>query len=169
MISARVALSAFVVLAAMPAAAQAPVSIQFQNGNVTIRAANAPLRTILAEWARVGGSEIVNHERVAGTVDALTLENVSERYALSVLLRNLDDARTETFTLVLHEDADDLHGRISVVSDLGTALLGARVGDVVEWCYRGWARRLRIERRVSSARAISVSSSCMGAYIHPKG
>jgi regulator of nucleoside diphosphate kinase len=63
-----------------------------------------------------------------------------------VLLRDLDDARTETFTLVLHEDADDLHGRISVVSDLGTALLGARVGDVVEWRYRGWARRLRIER-----------------------
>jgi regulator of nucleoside diphosphate kinase len=63
-----------------------------------------------------------------------------------VLLRDLDDARTETFTLVLHEDADDLHGRISVASDLGTALLGARVGDVVEWRYRGWARRLRIER-----------------------
>ena|SRR5687767_3119724 len=63
-----------------------------------------------------------------------------------VVLRDLDDARTETFTLVLHEDADDLHGRISVVSDLGTALLGARVGDVVEWRYRGWARRLRIER-----------------------
>ena len=63
-----------------------------------------------------------------------------------VLLRDLDDARTETFMLVLHEDADDLHGRISVVSDLGTALLGARVGDVVEWRYRGWARRLRIDR-----------------------
>jgi regulator of nucleoside diphosphate kinase len=63
-----------------------------------------------------------------------------------VQLRDLDDARTETFTLVLHENADDLHGRISVVSDLGTALFGARVGDVVEWRYRGWARRLRIER-----------------------
>ena len=63
-----------------------------------------------------------------------------------VFLRDLDDARTETFTLVLHEDADDLHGRISVASALGTALLGARVGDVVEWRYRGWTRRLRIDR-----------------------
>ncbi len=63
-----------------------------------------------------------------------------------VLLRDLDDGRTETFTLVFHGQADDLHGRISVVSDLGAALLGARVGDVVEWRYRGWARRLRIER-----------------------
>jgi regulator of nucleoside diphosphate kinase len=65
-----------------------------------------------------------------------------------VRLRDLDDGRTETFTLVYHGEAEDLCGRISVASDLGTALLGARVGDVVEWSwsYRGLTRRMRIER-----------------------
>ena len=65
-----------------------------------------------------------------------------------VLLRDLDDGRPESFKLVYHDEADDLHGLLSVVSELGTALLGGRVGEVVEWRYRGWTRRLRIERVV---------------------
>src|SRR5262245_44580686 len=74
---------------AMPAAAQSPVSIKFDNGNVTVIARDVPVRTILAEWARVGGSKIVNGERVAGPAVTLELTNVPERQALAVLLRNV--------------------------------------------------------------------------------
>jgi hypothetical protein len=31
-----------------------PVQLQFQEGRVTLRAQNAPVRAILAEWARLG-------------------------------------------------------------------------------------------------------------------
>jgi len=75
--------------AALPAAAQSPVSIQFNDGRVTLIAKNAPLRTILAEWARVGGSTIRNAERVTGNPVTLELNNVPEREALRVLLRSL--------------------------------------------------------------------------------
>jgi hypothetical protein len=96
----RLAIAALCVTVAAPVAAQSPVSIQFQDGNVTIRATNVPLRTVLAEWARVGGSRIVNHERVTGNVDVLALDNVPEREALRQLLRSISGyivgARTDT-------------------------------------------------------------------------
>ena len=79
------------VLAATDAAAQsAPVSIQFQNGNVTVRTtARTPLRTVLQEWARVGRARIVSAENVTGTLKQIELVNVPEQQALSVLLREM--------------------------------------------------------------------------------
>jgi hypothetical protein len=86
----RVVLAGFVVLAcAVHAPAQSSVSVRFEDGRVTLSARNAPLRTILAEWSRVGGSKIVNAERIAGQPLTLELTGVTERDALSVLLRSV--------------------------------------------------------------------------------
>jgi hypothetical protein len=78
-----------VVLAvAVPALATAdPVQLTIQNGRVTLVAANATVRQILAEWARIGGTHIVNGERVPGGVVTLQLTNVPEKEALDLLLR----------------------------------------------------------------------------------
>lgn len=48
-------------------------------------------------------------------------------------------------TLVYPHEADPAAGRISVLAPLGTALLGYRTGDEVEWLMPGGVRRLRIE------------------------
>jgi regulator of nucleoside diphosphate kinase len=48
--------------------------------------------------------------------------------------------------LVLPRESDAGAGRISVLAPLGTALLGYRAGDEVEWQMPGGLRRLRIER-----------------------
>ena len=37
------------------------VSLQFNNGRVTLNAQNASLRTILSEWSRVGGTKLGPH------------------------------------------------------------------------------------------------------------
>lgn len=87
---ARVLLAGLVVLAcAAHAPAQSSVSVRFEDGRVTLSARNAPLRTILAEWSRVGGSRIVNAERIAGQPLSLELTDVAERDALTVLLRSV--------------------------------------------------------------------------------
>ena len=52
------------ILIAAPAVAQQPLKLSFSNGRVTVDATSVPVRTILAEWARVGGAKIVNGERV---------------------------------------------------------------------------------------------------------
>jgi hypothetical protein len=78
----RLAITATVLLCcAAPAHAQA-VKLRFHDGN-------APLRAILSEWARQGGTTIVNAERVAGPPLTLELNAVPERQALDVLLRSV--------------------------------------------------------------------------------
>jgi regulator of nucleoside diphosphate kinase len=47
--------------------------------------------------------------------------------------------------LVLPRESDASAGRVSVLAPLGTALLGYRAGDEVEWQMPGGLRRLRIE------------------------
>jgi hypothetical protein len=80
--------ASFLLLSGLPAYAQS-VSVQFQNGYVTLKTQNAPLPAILAEWSRVGGSRIINAEQVPGTPLTLELSGVTERQALSVLLRSV--------------------------------------------------------------------------------
>lgn len=71
-----------------PADAQA-VKVRFHDGLVSLAAQNAPLRTILAGWARMGGTTIVNGERVAGAPLTLELNGVPERQAIDILLRTV--------------------------------------------------------------------------------
>ena len=69
------------------AAAQAPqenLQLTMQDGRVTIVAQNVPLRQILAEWARVGQTKIINGEKLSGPAMTLQLVNKSEREALEI-------------------------------------------------------------------------------------
>jgi hypothetical protein len=83
----RVILTALVVLAtALPAAAQ-QLTLQIRDGLVTMHAASVPVRQVLAEWARVGGTRVVGAERIAGPPLTLTFEGVPEAKALDIILR----------------------------------------------------------------------------------
>lgn len=70
---------------AMPAGADVRLSIS--NGQVTLSAKDATAPQILAEWARVGRTRIVNGERVTGGPLTLELTGVSEVQALEIILR----------------------------------------------------------------------------------
>ena len=65
------------------------VKLDFVNGQVTLITQNAPVSSILAEWARRGGTRIVNGERVPGVPLTLELRDVPERQALDVILRGV--------------------------------------------------------------------------------
>jgi hypothetical protein len=73
--------------AATASAASADVSVTIANGRVSVVAKDATLRQILAEWARVGQTRIVNLERIAGGPITVELTNVPEAEALDILLR----------------------------------------------------------------------------------
>ena len=73
------------------AAAQAPkesLQLTMQDGRVTLIAQDVPLRQILAEWARIGQTKIINAEKLSGPAMTLQLVNKSEREALDILLRS---------------------------------------------------------------------------------
>ncbi len=83
----RIALVVALLGCTLPASAQA-VKMEFRDGLVNLSAQNASLRAILSEWTRLGGTRIVNGERVAGPAVTLELTGVTERQAIDVLLRN---------------------------------------------------------------------------------
>jgi hypothetical protein len=79
---------AFVTLAALPAAGQS-VKVSFQNGKVNLSAENATVRAILTEWARVGGTRVVNAERIAGPPITVEFKDAYEQQVLESLLRGV--------------------------------------------------------------------------------
>jgi hypothetical protein len=86
-IAALSALVAGTMLLASPAAAD--VRLTIGNGHVTLSANNATIRQILAEWAKVGQTKIVNGDRVPGGPVTLELTNVYEAQALEIILRSV--------------------------------------------------------------------------------
>jgi len=74
-------------LAVAPAAADVQVTIQ--DGKVSVIAKDATLRQIMAEWARVGETKVVNVERIPGGPMTLELRGVPEDRALDILMRSL--------------------------------------------------------------------------------
>ena len=63
----------------------------------------------------------------------------------TVEIRDLDIEERETYTVVYPERADISLNRISVLAPIGTAVLGCRVGDVVEVRVPSGRRRIRVE------------------------
>ena len=62
-----------------------------------------------------------------------------------VRMTDLDTGNEMAYTLVFPRDADFSQGKISVLAPIGTAILGYRAGDVIEWNVPGGKRKLRVE------------------------
>jgi hypothetical protein len=84
-----VVVGAAVLLFAPATPARAEVQLQIQDGLVSLRATNATVREILATWARVGQTRVVNGDRVPGGPLTIQLDNVAEDEALEVILRSV--------------------------------------------------------------------------------
>jgi hypothetical protein len=65
------------------------VTLTIRDGRVTLVARDATVRQILAEWARVGKTRIVNLERVPGGPVSIDLADVPESQALRIVLRSI--------------------------------------------------------------------------------
>jgi regulator of nucleoside diphosphate kinase len=63
-----------------------------------------------------------------------------------VLLRDLATGNFESFTLVYPEEADIDNGRLSVLTPLGSALIGARRGATIRVHAAAGVRRIKIEK-----------------------
>ncbi|MGE0127047.1 MAG: nucleoside diphosphate kinase regulator [Blastocatellales bacterium] len=61
-------------------------------------------------------------------------------------IKDLDSDKEMVFTLVFPADADYEGGKVSILAPIGTALLGYRAGDTIEWQVPGGVRRLKIEQ-----------------------
>jgi regulator of nucleoside diphosphate kinase len=84
--------------------------------------------------------------------------NVVTMHAV-VRVLDLQSGERQELVLVSPAEADVKARRISVLAPLGTALLGYREGDEVEWLMPGGLRRLRIERVIQVSDEGNVASA----------
>lgn len=81
-------LAVLVAAATPPLAGAGEFELTIQQGRVTLVAQNVPIQDILAEWARIGQTKIVNGEKLTGPPLTLQLIDVPEAQALETLLRS---------------------------------------------------------------------------------
>ena len=62
-----------------------------------------------------------------------------------VRLRDLNTGEEMIYTLVFPTEANYEEAKISVLAPVGTAMLGYRVGDTIEWQVPSGIRRLKVE------------------------
>jgi hypothetical protein len=75
-------------VAVLPASAQ-QLKLDFNEGLVSLDATAVPVRAILTEWAKLGGTKVIGGERITGSPLTLKLENVPEARALEIVLRSV--------------------------------------------------------------------------------
>ena len=86
--------------------------------------------------SELGRAKIVDSRDVPPTVVTM---NTRLRFL------DLDDGSQTEVTLVFPAQANIDEGKISVLSPIGTALLGYAKGDKIEWMVPAGARRIQIE------------------------
>lgn len=62
----------------------------------------------------------------------------------TVEIEDLEDGDLTTYRLVYPKDADADTCKISILAPIGTALIGYKKGDIIQWKMPGGVRKLRI-------------------------
>jgi len=73
-----------------------------------------------------------------------------------VVLRDLQTGENFECTVVFPGQADVNKGRISILAPIGTALIGYRKGDTIEWNMPGGTARLKVEEILYQPEAASI-------------
>jgi regulator of nucleoside diphosphate kinase len=81
-------------------------------------------------------AEIVTPESVPK--DVITMRSKAR-------LLDINSGKEVVYSLVFPNEADLKKGKISVLAPIGTAMIGYKVGDIIEWEVPAGLRRLRVE------------------------
>lgn len=136
------------------------------NRNITISSADHARLLQLVDSARLDrrvpqqNLDLLERELGRATVvspDSLPWDVISMNSL--VCFQDLDSGEEEQYQLVFPPDADVINDRISVFAPIGTALLGFRRGDVIEWQVPQGRRRLQITKVIQDQPTPQVESS----------
>ncbi len=61
------------------------------------------------------------------------------------MLGNITTGQANTYSLVFPTEADSDEGKISILAPIGTAILGYRSGDTIEWSVPSGLRRIKVD------------------------
>jgi regulator of nucleoside diphosphate kinase len=86
--------------------------------------------------AELDRAEIVDPKSIPS--DVITMRS-------RVRLKDLVSGEANTYSLVFPTEADFSEGKISVLAPIGTAILGYKLGDTIEWPVPSGLRRIRVD------------------------
>jgi regulator of nucleoside diphosphate kinase len=87
--------------------------------------------------SELGKANIVKSENIPSNVITMNAK---------VLLKDLDSKEDLTYQLVFPEDSNPAQDKISVLTPIGTALLGYNEGDTIEWYVPAGIARLKVKK-----------------------
>lgn len=80
--------------------------------------------------------------------DESMIENVVTMNS-TVLVKDLKTNEELTYTIVYPEHANSSENKISILAPIGTALLGFKEGDIIEWEVPAGKRKLKVKKILS--------------------
>jgi regulator of nucleoside diphosphate kinase len=96
-----------------------------------------PVQLLDALEGELARAHVVNDWDLPGDVVAMNS---------TIWFHDEETEEEECYTLVYPSQADVSQNRISVMAPIGTALIGYRIGDVIEWAVPAGISRLRITK-----------------------
>ena len=87
--------------------------------------------------AELDRAEIVDPKQIPA--DVVTMRS-------KVRLKDLVSGEANTYSLVFPKEANFTEGKISILAPIGTAILGYKTGDTIEWPVPSGVRRLRVDK-----------------------
>ena len=107
--------------------------------------------TLLLEEALAGKhrdaaflKELARELTIAEVVDPKSVPADVVTMNSRVVVKDVENGEDSEYTLVFPEQADVARGRLSVVSPIGTAILGYSKGDTITWQTPGGPRQIKI-------------------------
>ena len=88
--------------------------------------------------------ELARELAIAETVEPKSVPADVVTMNSRVVVQDLETGESSEYTLVFPEQADVAQGRLSVVSPIGTAILGYAKGAAITWQTPGGPRQIRI-------------------------
>jgi len=125
--------------------------VDVRNAKIIMTDADqAQLETVITCTSKISPSEKAVLEELVPKLKRATITPIGEIPPDVIMLNSraelldLDIDERMQFTLVLPGDAEIQKGEISVLTTLGTAMLGSRIGDEFEWRGSDRVRRLKV-------------------------
>ena len=89
--------------------------------------------------AELDRAEIVDPKHIPA--DVITMRS-------KVRLKDLVTGEANNYSLVFPTEADFSEGKISILAPIGTAILGYKLGDIIEWPVPSGLRRIKVDEIV---------------------
>ncbi|GIK59847.1 MAG: nucleoside diphosphate kinase regulator [Ignavibacteriota bacterium] len=102
----------------------------------TLGMSNNDLKSMKELLEEIERAEVMTDENIDETV--ITMNS-------TFVVEDINTHKEYDYTIVYPEFADSSKNKISILAPVGTALLGYKVGDIVEWSVPAGKRKFRIK------------------------